>query len=128
LADPADGPARPEGQEGDQEVLGIELAPHAEGPAHVHLQEMHAVLGQPHVLGDDAAIPVRHLGHAPHAEHPPAGVVFGDSPAGLHGDRRVPLDGQALADDDVGLLEGSLDVAASDRVGGHDVRRLGLEQ
>ena len=63
------GRPRADRQQRDEEILGVHLAPDAEGAAHVGLQEVHRVLGQPRVLGDDATVDVRHLGHAPHAEH-----------------------------------------------------------
>jgi hypothetical protein len=128
VLDPAHGPAGPYRQQRDQDVFGVHLSPHAEGAAHVGLHEVHAVLGQPHVLGDDAAVDVGHFRHPPHAEHAPPGIPLGQGAARLQRDRRVSLHVERFAQDEVGVAQRALDVAAGDRVRGDHVGAFRLEE
>ena len=64
LLDPADGPAARERGERDQDVLGVELAAHAEAAAHVHLGEAQGARRQAEDRREDAAIDVDALGGA----------------------------------------------------------------
>ena len=81
---------------GIDEVLRIELAAHAEAAPHFQLHEVDEVLGMAEEVGEDAPVEVRHLGHAPQAQHAGAGVVGGGQAPGLDGHAGVALDGEAL--------------------------------
>jgi len=121
-------PPRADRQQRDEEVFRVHLAPDAEGAADVGLQEVHGVLGQPRVLGDDAAVDVRDLRHAPHAEHAAAGIPLGQGAARLQRHPRVTLDVEGFAQDEIGLAQRPIDVAALDPVRGDRVRTLRLEE
>ena len=86
------------------------------------------MLGQARVLGDDAPVDVRHLGHPPHAEHAAAGIPLGQGAARLQGDGRVSLHVEGLAQDEIRLAQRAVDVAAGDGVGGDRVRSFRLEE
>ena len=80
------------------------------------------------MLGDDAPVDVRHLGHAPHAEHPAARIPVGQGAASFQGHAGVSLHVQGLAQDQIGAAQGLVDVAAGDGVGGDGVRPFRLEE
>src|SRR5207245_4521380 len=54
VLDPAHGPSEPERTEGDEEVLGIELATGAEAAADVELDEADPLFGPAQQPGEDA--------------------------------------------------------------------------
>ena len=84
-------------RERDQEILGIELAAHAEAAADVGLDHGDGVLGQPHLLRQDAAVVEHHLGHAGDGEMALGRVPFGEQTARLHRHRAETLHREALA-------------------------------
>ena len=102
ILDPLHRPAQAHRRPGHDEVLGIELAAHAEAAAHLELDEVDQVLGVAEHVGQDAPVEVRHLGHAPEREHARSGIVGGGEPARLHRHAGVALDGEALAEPPVG--------------------------
>ena len=97
ILDPLHGPAESHGRPRDHEILRVELAAHAEAAAYLQLDEVDQVLGMAEEVGEDAPVEVRHLGHAPQAQHTGAGVVGGGQPPRLQGHAGVALDGEALA-------------------------------
>ena len=117
ILDPPHGPPGADRQERHEEVFRVHLAPDAEGAAHVRLQEVHAVLGQPGMLGDDAPVDVRHLGHAPHAEHAAARIPLGEGAARLQGHAGVSLHVKRSRRTRSASRRRLVDVAAGDGVG-----------
>ena len=87
------------------EVLGIELAAYAEAAAHLELDEVDQVLGMAEQVGENPAVEVRHLRHAPEREHARPGVVAGGEAARLHRHAGVTLDGEPLSDAPLGGRE-----------------------
>ena len=98
VLDPLHGPPEPHRRPGDDEVLRVELAAHAEAAPDLQLHEVDEVLGMAEEVGEDAPVEVRHLGHAPQAQHAGAGVVRRGQAPGLDGHAGVALDGEALPD------------------------------
>ena len=82
--------------EGNEEILGIELAAHAEAAADVGLEHVDAVLGQVHVLRQHAPRRERHLGRARYRELGARAVPGREQPARLHAHRGVALHGKPL--------------------------------
>ena len=103
---PLDGAAKLDGGEGDDEVLGVELASDAEATTDVALDEVDAVLGHLEEGGEDATVEVGNLGLAPDGEFLTAGVVGGEEAAGLHGDACVTVAAELLAAGVFGIAEG----------------------
>ena len=84
-------------RERDQEILGIELAAHAEAAADVGLDHGDGVLRQPHLLRQDAAVGEDHLGHAGDGEMAFGRVPFGEQAARLHRHGAEALHDKVLA-------------------------------
>ena len=114
--DPFHGKPEPHRGEGDQEVLGIELAANAEAPAHVVLLEVALVLGHLQEGGDGLAVQVRQLGGAVDPELAPAAVEVGHGAAGLHGVAGEAVHPELLAAGIFGFREGLVGVADGDVV------------
>ena len=123
ILDPLDGALEALRREGDEDVLGVELAAHAEAAADVDLDEPDRVLLETEQRGDRAAVEVLHLGGAPEREHARGRVVVGDEPARLHRHARVALHREAPGDAHVGAGGGGLDIAEARRDRVDDVRR-----
>ena len=111
VLDPAYGRAEVHGGEGDQEVLGVELAAGAETAAHRRLDEVDRALGQSAQLREDAPVGVGHLGGAPDREHRATVVVLRHQAAGFERDRGMTIGLEGLLDDEVTLGERTLHIA-----------------
>src|SRR3954465_9525611 len=109
--DPLDRPAQRAGEPGDEHVLGVELAAHAEAAAGVGRPQRDPVLLHAEQAGEDAPVEVRHLRRAPDREPVEGRVVVGDEAARLERDGGMPADVDLDLDDVRGALEGAVDVA-----------------
>ena len=89
--DPLHRPAELSCRAGDQVVLGIELAAHAEAAADIGLQHVDAFLGKVHALRQEAARGERRLGRARDRELGSRLVPVGQQASGFDGHRGVPL-------------------------------------
>ena len=84
-------------RERNQEILGIELAAHAEAAADVGFDHGDGVFRQAHLLRQDAAVVEHHLGQAANGEVAVRRVPFGQQPARLHRHGGEALHREALA-------------------------------
>ncbi len=105
ILDPLHRPAQAHRRPRHHEVLGIELAAHAEAAAHLELEEVDQVLRMAEQVGEHPPVEVRHLGHAPQGEHARPRIVRGREPPRLHRDAGVALDGEALGETPLGGRE-----------------------
>ena len=103
--------SQPEGCEGDEEVLGVEFAAHAEAASHVRLDEVDAFLFDLQVAGKDCPVGVGYLGGTPDTHVSVGGVVAGNEATGLHRVGRVAVGAEFFPPRVLGLAEGRLDVA-----------------
>jgi hypothetical protein len=90
----------------DQQVFGVELAPHAEPAAHLQLDEVDQVLGMAQEVGQHAPVEMRELGDPPQSQQARAGVERRRQAAGLQRDAGVSLDDEMLAHARVGRGHG----------------------
>ena len=95
-----------------QDFLGIGLDLGAEASADFGSHHAEPVFFQPQNLRDQRAYQVRGLGGGEQSHVPIGSPPVRDHAAGFHGIRNQPLADDALLDDDVGLCEGLVDVAA----------------
>ena len=119
--DPLDGTAELDGGEGDDEVLGVELASDAEATTDVALDEVDAVLGHLEEGGEDATVEVWDFGLAPDGEFLAAWVIGGEKAAGLHGDACVAVAAELLTPGVFGIAKGCVNVAEANGVFGGNV-------
>ena len=98
VLDPPHGPADAEGEQRDEDVLGVELAAGAEAAADVDLDEPHALRLEPEQAGDHRAVEVLHLGGAVHGHAAVAGGL-GEEAAGLDRRSRLAREAERAADD-----------------------------
>src|SRR5712691_218811 len=81
--DPLHGSAGEDGREGDEKILGIELAASAEASADIALDEMDLPFAEAEHRAEHGAVEVRDLGRSPHREVAAPGVEVGDESARL---------------------------------------------
>ena len=113
VLDPLHRAAQAEGGEADQQVLGVDLAPHAEAAADVVLVELHGRGGQVEELRQPVAVPVRALGGAVQLQHAPRRVEAGEQAAGLQHHRGMAADGEVELHHMRGRGEGGVDLAVA---------------
>ena len=104
----------------DEELLGVHLQLAAEAAADLRGDHADFVLSQAQVERDDELHEVRDLRGAPEREL--AGLELRGDRARLHRIRDEALVDDPLADPDLGILEGLVDVAAFDRIREDQVR------
>ena len=78
ILDPLHGPPQLVGGERDQEILGIELAAHAETAAYIRLDEMDSILIDCQMARQDCPVGVGYFGWPPDPQLAVGGVVIGD--------------------------------------------------
>jgi hypothetical protein len=122
ILDPLDGAAELHGGQGHEDVLGVELAAHAEAASHVHFGEAQRAEGQAEDGRENAAVDVDALGRS-HEVELSALRIGGDGhePARLQRGRGLPRIDEALADHQIGALERARRVSAVHGDHGHVV-------
>ncbi len=83
ILDPLHRPTEREGEERDEDVLRVELAPHTEASADVDLDQAHGLWIETEQGGRDLAVEVLHLRRAPDREAARLAIVLGDETARL---------------------------------------------
>ena len=137
VLDPLHRAAQQARSEGDQQLLGIDQEDlDAEAAAHVRRDHGDGGLRQPELLRNHAPGRDGRLGRIPDREFSQARIKAGDDAAGLHRLGRAPFGPEFLAQHEIGLGEGALDIAVA--VGGAagdvgigvvvDERRAGLRR
>ena len=109
VLDPLDGSPERAREVRDEQILGVELPAHAEAAAGVRAPDRHALLRHAERGGEETAVEVRDLRHAPDGEAVRA--VLGDEAARLQRHRAVAADLDLERDDARGRREGAVDVA-----------------
>ena len=84
VLDPAHRPAEPAGEEGDQQVLGIDVAFAAKAAADIERDAAHARFRQAQKRGRLAPNPVHHLGRGPDRHRVGARIIGADDAAAFH--------------------------------------------
>ena len=120
---PLDGPPQPDGEPGHQEVLRVELAPHAEPAARVDGVHVDQVLGHAEQAGQHVPVEDRDLGHPVDRQRAGRRVDIGQQGAGFQRHRRVPADLDLRLDHGGGAVERRVDVAEAQGEVGRDVAR-----
>ena len=121
VLDPAHGPLQPQRQPGDQEILGIELAPRAEAAADVGLGEAQDALGHLQHGGEHAAIGMRHLGGAEDLEQAAGLVIACQQAAGLQRHGGMALDGECIAHRRSGIVQRFIHLAEIETPMGREI-------
>ena len=109
--DPLHGRAQAHRQQGDQDLLGVDLLLHAEAAAHVGSDHADPVLGEPEHVSQDVADSMRPLRGGPHREPPGTEIVVGSHAASLQRHPGVPLNVVPLSRHHLGGSEDRIGVA-----------------
>ena len=112
ILDPFDRAADMAGRERDEEILGIELAAHAEAAADVELDHVDGMLGKPQHGREHATVEEQDLGGAENDELPLRRIPLGDQAAGLQRHRSQAMTAKALAAGVLGLGESRIGIAS----------------
>ena len=108
---PLDRSARPHRCKGNQEILRVEFAAHAEAAPHIRLHEVDAVLRQLQQRRQHPPVVVRHLRLAPHRQLLTPRVIGRGQPPRFHRIGRVPVAAKLLLAHVVGITERRIRVA-----------------
>ena len=100
------------GDEAHQRLFGVDVELGAEAAADLGRDDAQQILRHAENAGDQGAQQVRDLGGGIQGQRFLAGAPLGDHAARLHGGRDQALAGDALLDDDFGVAECLLGVAA----------------
>ena len=112
---PLDGAAHAAARDGDQIVLGVELAPHAEAAADIKLDQLDRSLGQPEGPDQRLLVEVGDLGGTPQSQALPVGEI-GDEPPGFERQGGLAMGPEPFFPAIGRGGEGGLGVAAADGV------------
>jgi hypothetical protein len=123
-----DRPAQDFGNDGNRDLVGVDMHLDAVAAADVAADDAHVALGQPHVLGEHALHHVRGLRRVMHGEPGASAVVVGQDRARLDGEARVAAAVKGGLDDFVRIREGVVDLAGLvDALEAEVVAELGVD-